>query len=201
MEAVIAISIVGVVGVLASTLLSRAFRGSNKTELLGNIRQNGQTALSIIDGTIRNSLGVVCTLNQSSASIIAVRTTAEGKYVRFIIKPEQNLTANGYIIQQQFSDLTDAGGTYNDPELLCDTSSTKYPETGFNRSILTDQNINTGVSIKSGNFSENSAPGYKDVVTVIFDLGPAVKNYGGFENLLGGSTGSVRFQTSIQLKK
>ncbi len=54
-ETVIAISIIGVIGIIMGDVLRRAFDNTSKATLISNIQQNGSNALSVIQDTARFS--------------------------------------------------------------------------------------------------------------------------------------------------
>ena len=60
---------------------------------------------------------------------------------------------------------------------------------------LTDTNTQTGVSIENGLFTRIVVAGYKDQVTIKFDVKPAVD-----ASKVVGPIDSVTFQTTVQLR-
>jgi prepilin-type N-terminal cleavage/methylation domain-containing protein len=170
-EAIIAIAILGVIGFTLSELLVKGFKGSNKAELIGNIKQNGQVAMNIIDQTIRKADSVVCLSSPTPAKTIVI-LDKNNRYIRFNIVPGDGLNNNGYItaddptlnVQVKSGDSTCATlsslpGPF-DPQCvnrLCATSGEIYSpvpnaltRANFNSStsVLTNFDTATGVSVK-----------------------------------------------------
>lgn len=191
-EVVIAITILGVIGAYVGSILTTAFKGSNKSALLGDIKQNGQTALGLMDRTIRNSDKVICPYVTTQNSNYLIISTSDGKIVRFTISPQPSTYFNGTII----GDFPDVDTLLLNPADICITLVNTPPQNPTN---LTDDNFNSGVSVRNGGFTVSKNPGFKDVVTVQFDLGPAVGKPVGYDASIGGS-GYVHFVTSIQLR-
>ncbi len=191
LEVILTIAILGVVGFILSDSLISTFKSTDKTALLGNVKQNGQTALNLISASVRNADNIVCVGNFPS---LPPSTTLllfnKGRYQRFSICIEPaDKSKNGYLAQDT--------PTIADPRLAstyCSGNQDTAHET-----ILTDISPSSGVSVKSGKFTYSLVPGYSDLVTVQFELGTAVNSGSGFSNQLGGS-GKVLFQTTIQTK-
>jgi len=60
-EMMVAISILGIVAVIVSGFLLTTLSGSGKAEVNKEVRQNGNYALSVIEGLILNAINVGCT--------------------------------------------------------------------------------------------------------------------------------------------
>lgn len=190
-EVVIAITILGVIGAFVGSILTTAFKGSNKSALLGDIKQNGQTALGLIDRTIRNSDTVIYPDQTSTNSHTLTISTSEGKIIRFTfcLAPTKNF--NGRIVE----DFPLPDTPVSNLAIECNSLNNSI----FRRpTTLTDDSIN-GVSVINGGFAVNKNPGFKDVVTVQFDLGPPIGKSGSYDTSIGGS-GFVHLVTSVQLR-
>lgn len=59
-EILVTISIVAMVGVIASSTLFSLFRGASKSEILKEVKQNGEFALSTMEQKVRNATSVTC---------------------------------------------------------------------------------------------------------------------------------------------
>lgn len=184
-EVIIAITIVSVIGVFTSTLLTRTYRSTSDTELISKLKQNGEVASNNIAEAIRMADGVVCYGTNGFKKDRIVIRTIEGKYLLFrFVDPVNSGTAvtqNGYIARQENLD----------PNLLANFCITQPPN--FSPNILiTDNNIESGVSINSGEFIQLSGLGGKDTVTIKFDVGPP--------GLPAGSHGTVKIQSTVQVR-
>lgn len=182
-EALITLAILGVIGFILSDIISRGFRNTNKTQIIGTIKQNGQNALNIMDQTIRSSEAVVCT-SASPARIVIVKRP---KYIRYTLIPETT-SANGYITEET---LDVPVPPPSDETTFC-TSGLATPD----RTILTDQNTVTGASLKGGKFSLISENGAKDSVEIEFILGPGIKTGPAYSD----TANNINFKTTVQLR-
>lgn len=185
MEVLIAIGIISVIGVISSNLLTRTYRTTSDTDLISKLKQNASVASNTMDETIRMADGVVCYGSNGTVNNRIVLRTNKGKYVsyRFVapVPPTGTpITQNGYIARQE---------SLNPAELpnFC----TQAPNPSL-EAALTDNNINTGVSVSNGEFQKVSGGSGKDTVTIKFDIGPA-----GNET---GITGIVNVQTTTQVR-
>lgn len=185
LEALITVAIVGVVGLILADILARGFKNTNKTQLLGTIKQNGQSALNIIDQTIRNSNAVVCTL----ATPPTITVVKDNKYTRFVLVSETG-SSNGYITQESLA-FTNPPEDPDASLAVCSAPPVSPPV------IITDTNPTTGVSLKSGGkFSEADGNGGKSAVGIEFSLGPGINSPKGVE----GQTDPITFSTTVQLR-
>lgn len=194
-EVIVAISVLATVGVILSMILTRTFRAGDKSQLLGNIKQNGQIALSTLEQTIRDSTDIVC--NNGTGS-----------------QPQPN-TINNDILTIQKKDGTFRrfyylGSTSDNNSIVMDSPTlpiSNNVEDFCNFSLVpalsgktyvTDKNVYTGVSVSSLKFQLTENPGFKDSVFIEFKLGPARKLPGGFSNQLG--SGAEAFRTTVQIR-
>src|SRR5258708_7221356 len=65
-EALVVILIIVLLGFLLSDLLLRTFRGGRRTDIGASVKQNGQSALTLMDTSVRTADAIVCTGNWSS---------------------------------------------------------------------------------------------------------------------------------------
>lgn len=194
-EVLVSITILTILGVGISAIVNRSFRGNTKTELIGNVKQNGQSALAIIEKDIRESDTVVCP-SSGTANVLALLSKSAGKYIRISMMPETS--QNGALYREELV-FQSAPATISS---LCDLNS--YPLNFQNSQIsLLDTGSKTAVSLKnlSGNgFTVTKNSGFKDTVKVQFDLGPTLNSGNSFENSLGGATNSINFVTTVQIR-
>lgn len=188
-EALVTLAVIGVIGLVLVDLLSRTFKGSTKTEVIGNVKQSGQVVLTNMDQSIRGSDTIACVGNKTGDPVNnTIAVAKNGDFIRFRIYPETGV-ANGYIAQDSpTADLS------NDTQLanLCKDDQ-------VSPSILTSQDLKTGVSIKDGSFATTTNGSSKESVVIKFNLGPGISIGKGFENELG-SSNKVEFQTTVQLR-
>lgn len=72
MEIMVTIVILGGLGVVASSSLFSLLRGASKTELVKEIKQNGDYALSVMEIKIRNAHDIVSTCDGSAATSLTI---------------------------------------------------------------------------------------------------------------------------------
>ncbi len=82
LETLIAISIAATVGILVAQVFFTTTRTNTKTELIKNLRQNGQFALDIMERTVRNALSVESTCLESGSTLSSLS----------IVNPDGNST-------------------------------------------------------------------------------------------------------------
>lgn len=178
-EALVAVTIIGITGLLLTDLLSRTFKGNSKTELISRIKQNGQSALNIMDQTIRYASSIVCvsTSTDANPSRILVVKSKGNEYIRFRFIAEVTTSgseSNGKINMDYPQPANPAN-----PSTLCNSSGLVER----NPVQLTDTNLINGVSLKTNSrFTLISNPGSKTGVNIVFYLGPGLKAGAGFEN-------------------
>lgn len=195
LEVLVSIGILAIISVITVSILTNSFKGGNKTTLTGNIKQNGQNALNIMDQTIRNSSTVICPYVSGTSNEITV-DTINGKKIRFRYIQSTN-SINGSIVQEEVDLITSTSVK----DVICNPNNiTIVPQTTIS---LTDPGTSSGVSItlppSNHIFTLNRLDGTKDTVKIEFDLKPAVNAPKGFENTLGG-TGTYHFATTVQLR-
>lgn len=204
LEILLAAVALGIIGIVLSDTLARSFRSSDKIELISNIKQNGQNAMNTLDSTIRNSQSVVCIGDYPAGStkkVIVVeksRTdTSNTGFTRFRIVTEDNAGAgkNGYIIKESPS-LADPNSLL-DRAALCDpVNPLPSPLDSFS---LTNRDLQTGVSVKSGDFTLIQNPdNSKPTVIINFNLGSAANAGNKAEENL--EDNSITFKTTVILR-
>lgn len=181
-EVIVSITIIGIVGVILTTILNRTFQANDKSQLIGVIRQNGSLALNIMQEVIRTSEKVVCPSTQGSVIVVQKR---DGSYVRFRLKTG-NSTENDAIVED-IPILSDPNNTTD----LCIT-------TPNNESYITNKDPNYGVQAESLNFTFISGADTNKGVTVSFALKQAKNAPSNFSNQVGG--GVENFQTTVFIR-
>lgn len=180
-EVLVVIAMVALIGVVITELFFRSFLGSNKASVIANIKQNGQLALETIDKTIRSADNIISVCPTVNSTTILIYK--EGVYTRFKLNLPVTTglnKANGYIS--------------SDNKSSCEDPSDPLSET-----VLTDKNISKGVSVtpaSSGVFKWDRQPGFKDVVTIDFFVGPGISA----GTNLTSSIDPVEFKTTIELR-
>ncbi len=206
-EMLVVISVLSVVGVMILTIFTRTLRGGNKSQIIETIKQNGQSVLENMDKTVRNADSVICpkVASPTSDTLVVIR---DGAYTRFKFSPPT--TSNNGKIQQDFPVQPATGDksqikTFLENNICTDpigTDSTISPQT------LTDTNSQTGVSVDcvavNGTpncatkpiFKRDKSAGFKDQVTIKFDIGHGVLA----PAAVAGQIDPVSFQTTINLR-
>ncbi len=195
-ETLVVIAVLALAGGLLLTVFTRTLRGGNKSQIIGVIKQNGQSVLELIDKTIRDSDNVVCVSTPSSNSLTVVQN---GVYTRYRFVPSN--TVNGLIEQDNPTKQIDQVTGKEETEtvfinrICADADPMPLP------TILTDTNSQTGISVIANNsqpfVTRSKLSGFKDTVTIQFALKPGV----GAPQSLAGQIDSVNFETTIQLRQ
>lgn len=189
-EVLIVATLVGVMGLVTTELLSRTFKASNKVQIIGKVKENGQSAINQIDETLRFAQEVSCV---SSDNHIMVVKTRDGSYKAFrYYAPVKNIPGkqdqNGVITSQTLSPSAS-------PQTVCNENLIDYP---FLRGQpLTDYSDKVkGVSVNSVVFTKTTSPIAKDVANITIDVGPAVNSPLRSDQQIS----DIKFQTSIVLR-
>lgn len=209
-EMLVVMSVLSIVSVLILNIFTKTLRGGNKTQIIGAIKQNGQSVLEIMDKTVRNSDSVICPGFTSSTDDTATSDTLvvikDGVYTRFKLSVPDNTNRK---FQQDFP---------VQPETETETENKNQIKKFLEENICTDpigadsvtpQTITdtdplSGVSvdcvasncIANPIFTRYRAVGFKDQVTIKFDL----KNGVGVPQAVAGQIDAVTFQTTIGLR-
>ena len=208
-EILVVIAVIAITGTIMVAIFTNTLRGSNKAQVFANIKQNGQAVLERMDKEIREADDVICPKLPpfDKGRTLVIFTNGCFTRYRFIDpSPSPNPTKNGQIQQDN---------PHYDPSAPCVQNSppptpppTPTPIADFyitvcadtdpmvSPNILTDTNPQSGVSVRSGLFTRNTEPGYKDSVTVSFILGAGADA----PSVVAGQIDPVTFQTSVQLR-
>lgn len=193
-EILVVIAIVGVVGIILTSIFVSSIRGSNKAAFIETIKRNGQSALETMDKNIRNAKKIVCPFISNSGGIITsnfiVIKTQQDEYFKYTLQPA-NSTTNGRIESTKMLPT--------DAELsLIDASCTIA--NSQDTSNLTDANSQTGVSAYVDGarsfITRNLKEGFNDIVVIDFSVKPGVDAPPAFAGQLDPEV----FQTTIQLR-
>lgn len=190
-ELLVVVGVAAIFGVLIVTIFTRTLRGTNKSQIIGIIKQNGQAVLEEMDKTIRSADKVICPPNHTPSKIIVV--DKGGSYTRYkFIDP--NLTSspsqNGYIKR----DKPIRNATVTPDQFAQDACTPGDPEN--EAVILTDTNRQAGVSVDNGTFARNISTIYKDQIIIAFRVKPGE----GAPQSVAGQIDPVNFRTTIQLR-
>ncbi len=204
-EILVVMVITAIVGTILVIIFANTLRGSNKSQVLAVIKQNGQAVLENMDKTIRGADNVVCPSSSSDTMAIV----KNGTYIRYrFVAPPPSNTSNG-LIQQDIPVKQDVTGSNplrkeTDTEFIsriCGSLDPMSAATGL--IILTDTNIQTGVSVVNCILSDckpvfvrNKSAGFKDQITIQFNLKPGI----GVPPAISSQIDPVAFQTTIGLR-
>ncbi len=189
-EILVVIAVISILGLLIVTIFSRTLRGTNKSQIISAIKQNGQAVLETMDKTIRGADNLVCISNDPDNTIVVIKG---GKYTRFRFQVYPDKTRNGIV----FQDNPVAGLNDSDPKLFLKNKICNPQDPMSVTQTLTDNNSQTGVNLISGSFKKSDPqPGFKDIVSIQFVLGPGVDA----AKAVAGQIDEVSFQTSIELR-
>lgn len=184
MEVILALGIIAVIGVITSNLLTRTYRISSDAELISKLKQNGSVASDVLSEQIRMADSVVCYGSNGLVNNKIIIRTLSGKYTRFrFVAPVfsgSKITKNGYIAKHE-----------NIVPINLPTFCQMLPYIS-QEVIITDSNIDTGVSITNGEFKKLSGGVGKDTVTIKFDVNSAGNQTG--------AIGVVNIQTTVQVR-
>lgn len=174
-EILIVLSILSVLSVMFVQIFFRTLRGGNKAQIIGIVKQNGQSALETVDKAIRSADRIVCpSTNQISDSLVLQK---DADFTRFRFNaPKSSPLANGFISQDNVADCTS--------------------NLGLNYTSLTNTHITNGASVLSGSFTLNSKQGFSDLVTISFNIGPAVST----PKTLTDTIDPIKISTTVSLR-
>jgi prepilin-type N-terminal cleavage/methylation domain-containing protein len=189
-ETLVAVVVIGVMGLIMSEIIIKSFQSNAKTALIGTIKNNGQVVLNTLDNAIRTSDGVICvkpTLTASYNDTIIIQKS--GLYTRFqFFQPSISPPANGYVRQDSSSSV----------------DATTCALGGSPPSIsLTSRDVNSGVSITYptvnpiGPFTKYPTANFKDTINIDFFVGPPVNSPLSFENQVGSK---IEFKTTVEVR-
>lgn len=197
-EILVVLLVLSILGVLILVIFTQTLRGSAKSQIIAYIKQNGQAVLEKIDKNVRSAEKVICPANTApDARTLVVKNG--GTYARYRFyppSPVSNPTANGFIqTDNPVKQIDpDTGKEETDPMFI--NRVCLFSDPMIQNSILTDNNPQTGISVENGSFVRDSLAGFKDQVTIRFDLRPGVRARG----TVALSIDPVNFSTTISLR-
>ncbi len=222
-ELLVVMAVLSITGIFILNIFTSSLRGSNKSQILGVIKQNGQAVLDTMDKTIRNSDNVVCPFFLSSGDTSSFSNTLvtvkDGIYSRFRLIPPTNnpntalgnncgaTSGNGCFVQDNPTKITITANVVEETEpQLVDRICQPGTLMLSSAILLTDTNPQTGISINcigadcnpaaNAVFTRNRSSGFKDQVTIRFIAKPGVSA----PQAVVGQIDPVTFQTTINLR-
>jgi len=204
-ELVVAIGLMGILGLIFTDTLIQTLRGQNKVKVLNQVKQNGQMVLDRLSNELRQAEKIICVYDFNASVTQSIVVYKAGTYSKYQFYPPEypEGCVNGCIKKFEFTieDIPDAIGIDNDPtdeQLLCSE--------GINPGDLysfTDTDPVTGVSLDYADsstpfFSRDQSVGYSDIVTVSFRAFQAVDTGKTYETSV--KEDGVTFTTTVQLR-
>lgn len=203
-EVLVVIGVLSIAGTLVLAIFSSTLRGNNKSQILVSIKQNGQSVLESMTGTIRNADNLICPVDSIPTNTLVI--VKNGIYTRYRIalagnnKVPSSCVANGCIVSDNPVPSTDPDEVAN-PTLfvnrICDPGSI-IPDPLSSALIMTDTHPQSGVSVSNQSrlFKRSKVSGFKDGVSINFFLAPAKDA----SPAVAGQIDPVTFETTIQLR-
>ncbi len=190
-EMLVAIAIVAILGMVLTAIFVNTLKGGNKSQILANIKQNGQVVLENMDKTIRGADNVVCS-SLTGNTLVVVKN---GCYTRYRFKDSQIWQDNPQPDSSTSCITNPPSPTPKDiktftNDVCTDTDPMNSPN------ILTDTNPQSGVSVSEGLFTRNRQAGLKDSITVTFKLDHGISA----PSSVAGQIDPVVFTTTIGLR-
>lgn len=192
-EILVVIGILAIVGVMMVAIFISTLRGSNKSQILSTIKQNGQSVLEAVDKNIRGAENVVCPIDANPSATLVIEN--EGLYTRYrFVPPASSLNGN---VQKDYPskqiDL-ETNTLETDPQFLSRICNPADPM--VQSAVLTDTSLELGVSVNTGSFRRQQLSGFRDSVTIQFVLSPGLNA----PEVVAGQIDPVTFQTTIELR-
>lgn len=193
-ETLVVITILAIVGILVLVIFTQSLKGNNRAQILSSIKKNGQSVLETMDKNIRNADNVVCvgTYAAVNDSLVVVN---KGAYTRYRFIAPIGTTANGQIQQDSPQPPSVAA---NDPKYskayLC--TNPLGVESSTPVQTLTDTDPKTGASVQNGLFTRSPKAGFKDTVTISFQVARGV----GATDATASQIDAVPFSETIGLR-
>lgn len=198
-EILVVMAITAIVGTILVAIFTNTLRGSNKSQILAVIKQNGQAALENMDKTIRNADNVICpkiispATSASSDTLVIVKN---GLYTRFKFILATS-SQNGMIQQDQPVQSTAEDNDKSNIEFFLRTICVDPMGTDSPGVVtLTDTNTQSGVSVENGLFTRDQQSGSNDSISIRFELVPGITA----PEIIRGQIDPVTFQTTIGLR-
>ncbi len=197
-ELVVVLGIMAVLGTIMTNFLVQTVRGENKSNLVNQLKQNGQVVLDTLSSQIRNSEEVVCTGSIQEGSITYHPTDnivlySKGIYTQIVLS-EPTASTNGYVYETTFIGPVDSSA--------CTVSHIGISINGQINLSNSDPVNGISLDFTSSNGSGEDAFSYNangstEVVNIQFS-GFAGVNSGSSYDLL--VPGGVPFQTAVEIR-
>lgn len=212
-EAVVAISALGILGIFLTSSLVSNLRGQARVRLSNQIKQNGQLVLDTLSRQIREADGIVfCDKAPAQLNKTILGGTAgldvsdmiivdkSGFLTRYRYIPPSNVS-NGYIAYDNPQNAASVGNQIsNDPCTNTPFSSQSTyltdPDNTKGISVDTDSDCEN-TSVVCGIFIKNEKLGHQDALTIRFRVQAPVRSSAALENLIE----PVHFATTVQVRK
>lgn len=192
-ELLVVIAVLSISILLVLYIFTNSLRGSNKAQILSSIKKNGQAVLEVVDKTIRSSDNVICPAipsGSTSASSTGLVIEKVGLYTRY-----RFVSATGTVNGSMKQDNPTRGSTESISNFINRVCNIADPLSS-QALVLTDTNPQVGVSIQNGSFKRNKQIGFKDTVTISFQVTYPVE----VSPALVGQIDPVDFATTVQLR-
>ncbi|MBI2017858.1 prepilin-type N-terminal cleavage/methylation domain-containing protein [Candidatus Daviesbacteria bacterium] len=195
-EVLVVLGVLSILGLIVLTIFTRSLRGTNKTQIILSIKENGQSVLENIDKNIRNADNLVCV---SSNTVVLFK---EGTYTRYrISEPQDSSTSptcseNGCIAFDSPQPLPEEITPEEFINRLGQNRICSSTDPLLSPTILTDTDEEKGVLVSNGLFELDRKEGFKDSLNVKFTLEAPP----GAPEALRGQIDPVIFETTIQLR-
>ncbi len=182
-EMLVVIVVLAILGVLVVTIFTRTLRGTNKTQIISSIKQNGQSILETMNNSIRNADNIFC-ISQDHHTIVVVKN---GLYTRYRFVIDSSGLSNGKVSSDNPQQLGVESSIFMSN--ICNSADLLVaPQT------LSDTNTQTGVNLISGSFTKTAQAGFKDIITIEFVLRSGVQA----PAAVAGQIEPVTFKTTIE---
>jgi prepilin-type N-terminal cleavage/methylation domain-containing protein len=165
LEIVIAVGVIGILGVVFTLVLTNVFRSETQIDSISEFKQTGQVVLDRLDREIRDSSRVVCIgdkggSTESDSGDTIVMQKKDGSYIRVRF----DLENNGFINVEHF--IVGADRFLGGVGSRCVQDAFIEGENILDEYRLTG----AGVSVVNGNFSKTQPVGFREAVSIRFEL-------------------------------
>ncbi|MDO8619044.1 MAG: type II secretion system protein [Candidatus Daviesbacteria bacterium] len=197
-EILVVTAVTSVILIFLTQIFFSSLRGGNKAQALAIIKQNGQSVLDTLDKNIRNSDNIVCPAIPTGATSATSNTLVivkNGIFTRYRFKNASNGSIGELDQDTPVQDLQDPNQQNINNFINLNLCNESDPLQAPTVNAVTD-NGPSSVSVSNGVFIRNKPKGFKDVVTIDFDLSPA----GDLNLKTFGQLSPVPFKTTVELR-
>lgn len=203
-EILVVLAVLAVMLALLTEIFFSSIRGGNKTQTIGALNENGRAIIDMIDKNVKNADEILCPAFYSAGSkseesnVLVIVTNGVFTRYRFVLQPQDgtengrierdNPTLDGQTLEGEQLDLNSFINRICNDAYIPPDSSTKVS--------INDTNPVSGVSVVDGSFTRNRNTGFKDSVTIDFDLLPGVNS----PEKIPGRIDVVNFKTTIGVR-